>query len=495
MKEIKFKYVVLGLLLLSIIGCKKEDLLYDLYPNSELELPILIRFDNKDCFLDENSSAIKFCLDSSSIQNFNPFTEFNDESRVMFGTTELINNQINHFGTLEYGVLYPISIEYDNEIRDFTIEFTTTPMLRIVTKNDFNATTKVPTKITINYNQLDKVNDTFWAGTEYRGKSSLAYDKKSFGFRIYNSIEKNTAVKKTLFNMTSSEDWILDAMYIDQSRMRNIASFEIWDLMSSDQSNIAIKGHYIEVYHNNENLGLYSLNEDLSVDLLDLEEESSLYKGLDNSIHTKFEEVPDDTPSGSIWAQWEQVYPSYSSSLRWESFEELCKLIVESDDNTFEDEIFDHLEMGNVIDYYLFVNMAGAYDNVGKNWYFVQREQGDKFIIVPWDLDATWGKDAFGNNISSSIVISNGLFSRLIELDVDNFNSEVTDRWNELRLDVFSSSNLLDIFSKKFDNLKVTGQYENENKTWQLNLDPELEQNYIENWINERLAFLDDFFN
>ena len=295
--------------------------------------------------------------------------------------------------------------------------------------------------------------------------------------------------------MTSSEDWILDAMYIDQSRMRNIASFEIWDLISSDQSNIAIKGHYIEVYHNNENLGLYSLNEDLSVDLLDLEEESSLYKGLDNSIHTKFEEVPDDTPSGSIWAQWEQVYPSYSSSLRWESFEELCKLIVESDDNTFEDEIFDHLEMGNVIDYYLFVNMAGAYDNVGKNWYFVQREQGDKFIIVPWDLDATWGKDAFGNNISSSIVISNGLFSRLIELDVDNFNSEVTDRWNELRLDVFSSSNLLDIFSKKFDNLKVTGQYENENKTWQLNLDPELEQNYIENWINERLAFLDDFFN
>ena len=41
-------------------------------------------------------------------------------------------------------------------------------------------------------------------------------------------LERFNEAKEELFNLRNDDDWILDAMYIDPSRSRNITAMQIW---------------------------------------------------------------------------------------------------------------------------------------------------------------------------------------------------------------------------------------------------------------------------
>lgn len=55
-------------------------------------------------------------------------------------------------------------------------------------------------------------------GIKVRGKTSAGYPKKSYSIEFVDSTNIETDVQ--LIEMRSDDDWILDAMYIDQARMR-----------------------------------------------------------------------------------------------------------------------------------------------------------------------------------------------------------------------------------------------------------------------------------
>ena len=53
-----------------------------------------------------------------------------------------------------------------------------------------------------------------------------------------------------------------------------------------------------------------------------------------------------------MWKEWKQIYPNPSQEIEWEAFYHLSKLVVESSDQDFEDEINNYLDLDNIIDYY-----------------------------------------------------------------------------------------------------------------------------------------------
>jgi spore coat protein H len=172
----------------------------------------------------------------------------------------------------------------------------------------------------------------------------------------------------------------------------------------------------------------------------------------------------------------------------------LSRLIVESTDEVFRANIGQLINLNSVIDYYLFVNLCAGYDNVGKNWCFLKRFAHEPFILVPWDLDGTWGRGVKRQEISPLKVISNDFFKRLTALNPDDFNEKVTLRWNELRAEQFATERLKAIFDKNFEELRQYQIIPLERKLWHPTLNIDAEEVYMKNWIQERLVFLDEFF-
>ena len=64
--------------------------------------------------------------------------------------------------------------------------------------------------------------------------------------------------------MEADEDWILDSLYADSSKIRNKLSFDLWNQMNSYAPNKYdndLEMDYVDVYINNEYHGMYMLKE------------------------------------------------------------------------------------------------------------------------------------------------------------------------------------------------------------------------------------------
>lgn len=94
-----------------------------------------------------------------------------------------------------------------------------------------------------------------------RGGISWQYPKKQYKITLTYGDNKN---KLSLLGMKSDEDYILDAMFSDFSKIRTKLSFDIWNEINSyetDYTEIDVNSEYIEVYINQQYHGLYLLKE------------------------------------------------------------------------------------------------------------------------------------------------------------------------------------------------------------------------------------------
>ena len=102
------------------------------------------------------------------------------------------------------------------------------------------------------------------ARMNYRGSSSLNFEKKSFAFcpgdEMCGDDEKSADYVKTkemnMFNIGSAEDkdWVLYAAYPDPSMMRNILAMETYSAMTGKWG---VKNQYVELYIDGKYQGVY----------------------------------------------------------------------------------------------------------------------------------------------------------------------------------------------------------------------------------------------
>lgn len=488
------KFISIFVLTVVLFACKKTEIIFNGVANEKLELPLLLDLNNKSCAFDAQNGILKYTIDKNSLNNFSPFVRFQNHSNIRFGNTELSNGAVNNLGDLELNKGYPISITTGGETNQFTIVFTNIPIVQIVAQSAITNGPKTLTRMIVNYPDEGRISDINWAGIEHRGKSSLAYDKKSYGIGIYSSESTNAPLSQSYFDMKLNHKWILDAMFVDLSKLRNKTSFELWNSMSNQVDHIGIKSQFVEVFINHEPQGVYSFTENYTKELLDLNTQSVLFQGTDNSLFTSFNALPEKGPNSAKWADWEQEYPNPSQTLNWDDFESLSKLIVNGTNSEFENNIGQLIDLENIIDYYLFINLCGGIDNIGKNWFFFKRDNSSKFNIVPWDMDGTWGRNPFAEMTGYTDIISSNLFYRLQETNPENYKQRLKERWAELRSSEFSEVELVDLFTSNFDELNSYKIIHSENVIWNTNLELEFEKNYIHSWIVNRLSFLDQHF-
>ena len=345
-------------------------------------------------------------------------------------------------------------------------------------------------------------------GIELRGNSALRYPKKSYDLEFRENEVSHNSVDVKIGDMRNDDDWILNSIYNEPLRLRSYFSNNLWlEVRNSSKENTktpgqaGIKARYVEVFLNGRYQGIYLISEQVDRKLLKLEKfENSLVRGelfkagsyLEGCI---FKGAPPFNNNFPHWAGFEMEYPYQDYTSHWDDLAGFVSLVSEAEDAKFNAKIEERLDLDNAVDYFLFVNLLRATDNMGKNYFLARQDAGTPYYFIPWDLDGVLGSIQDGKRIpTTNDILSNGLFDRLWKNNPANYRKKVRERWLELRLDVFSEWKLMAKITDTYNMLDSLGIYEREELVWKTQTNHEEELQYIRSWLTNRLEFLDMYF-
>ncbi|MFD1063491.1 CotH kinase family protein [Winogradskyella litorisediminis] len=349
-------------------------------------------------------------------------------------------------------------------------------------------------------------------GVRHRGNLSLSFDKKSFDLELWKDATTQESVDAQFLHMRSDDDWILDAMFNEPIRLRSFVATNLWNethkpyyLGKEPEAKSGFDVAYVEVFKNNKYYGLYQLME--SVDRKQLQVKKNKGDTIRGRIYraNSYEGGPDFSKASpeydnvfKSWIGWESNYPFIDYTSDFGDLSRFQNLVVNSSNEDFKTKISEEFVLDNAIDYYIFVNIIRATDNLGKNYSLAKYDANQPYFIVPWDLDGTFGVIQDGKRIATTDdVLTNGLFKRLIAQNPQGYKGKLKTRWKELRGTVYNDRNLFSKIDAIYNSFTDELVYEREFLVWQNKLN-ELSNAehyaYLEDWLKKRLAYLDRYF-
>ncbi|MEM9545797.1 MAG: CotH kinase family protein [Bacteroidota bacterium] len=343
-------------------------------------------------------------------------------------------------------------------------------------------------------------------GIEIRGGFSQTFPKKTYDIEFWSDASGSETIDVQFGNLREDDDWVLDAMYNEPLRINSFITHKLWldlnQLYYQDQEPKAKSGAdvmYVTVTLNGEYQGIYMLSEQVDRNLLKLKRNNGseirgeLYKGYTWDDAVLFND-PDATPNNNsdTWSGYEYRYPD---EIDWSNAFELIDFVANSSDEAFAAGIGNRFDMENIMDYFILLNVARILDNRGKNIYLCRYDANEPYFFSPWDLDGSWGLLWNGQNATVTTgAISNNLYDRLIENDVDDFVGRISQKWQDYRQTFLSDEALDNRINTAHQFLLDNAIYEAESEVWDYEYsDSDLD--YLFNWLGKRIKFLDEYFD
>lgn len=347
------------------------------------------------------------------------------------------------------------------------------------------------------------------AGFKIRGTSSQQFDKKSYRVELWADATGSTMMDTTFLGLRSDDDWNLEAMWAQPLRLRDKVANELWmemhqlyyqDLEPDARSGVRME--YADVFVNGSYVGIYALSERMDRKQLELkkfngENRGLLYKGNGSGAPT-FESLPAYDNTLGTWDNYEWVYPNEAeASYDWSHLYSFTNFVMNASDNVFYAQYNAQFDKGNAIDYYLFINVLQAMDNMGRNLFLARYKKTGPYFYLPWDLDAVWGLDTDGkptNNANG--LMSNGFYDRLIHDCTNNgFVASAQTRYNALRNTILTKEHIMQLVQNQYNALLENGAYDREHEAWPDFILDESQLTYMSNWLEARFNYLDAEIN
>ena len=325
-----------------------------------------------------------------------------------------------------------------------------------------------------------------------RGNTSRTYEKKGYKLNLKKQNKDGEIVedKKSLFGMRNDDEWLLNAMYSDSSKIRDSLSATIWQGIGASQEEFpeayfGTRMTYVEVFFNHEYWGLYVLMEPVDSKQLDRTKEGEAgqeeysYKSVTPQSEPT-EQLLNQEAYGETLSGYE-LKGSHTAIDRdsWEPLLDYLELRDLSSDEEFARRASELTDREGALDVWIYLQAVLGIDNRGKNMYYVAKNRGNRQVIyfAPWDMDITWG-DALSEGTDGNvwdIGLNTALYSerinwsfgdRLIELDVDGSRAYVSERWQELRQGVLSDESLTETIQELVHQVSESGALERNDGRW-----------------------------
>ncbi|MFD2872498.1 CotH kinase family protein [Mucilaginibacter ximonensis] len=339
-----------------------------------------------------------------------------------------------------------------------------------------------------------------------RGGVSRDYPKKNY--KVHTVDASNNDIDVSLLGLRHDNSWILDAMYIDQARMRNRVCTDLWNTFNNvpylDKEPTALngtRGYMTEVFLNGKYHGIYCLTEKLDRKQLQIKKQyGDMYKADFWTSETAFQGISAYDNTAATWGGWELEYPELGDSPApdWGYLYNEVNFIANSTDADFATQIASRVDINNIVDYFIFINVLNAPDNENKNTFFsfYDIRSAGYFFYSPWDLDGTIGRNAGGGMLANQIIgpANNNLFARLMNLNAANFNGLVKARWAQLKDNQLSKAAVasrIEVYRKL---LNGTNAFARERQVWDnITQDLNVEAAYMTNWYSTQYDQFDNY--
>ena len=291
----------------------------------------------------------------------------------------------------------------------------------------------------------EPVNATMKIGTKryhiqinYRGSHIRKLKKKSYFVKCINP--------KTI---NGAREFHLNAEYKDPSLMRNKLSLDFFQ----DIGVMSPSSGYISVKINGKNEGVY-LHLD-SVDELFLEENNkpigSIFYAIDDDANFSLIGSFEEGAKKSLIQGYEQKCGNKKDQKK---LEELIYVTNITGRDTFEEEIEKYLDTKQYLKWLAGVVCTQNFDGFVHNYSLYLNSKTGLFEIMPWDFDATWGRDINGHVMPFDYVRCQGyntLTARL--LDLPCYQEMYIGILNDILNEKFTSEYMSPIINELFNTL------------------------------------------
>ena len=268
-----------------------------------------------------------------------------------------------------------------------------------------------------------------------RGNTSTRFPKKSYRVKVVDGAGEKQNL--SIGDLRSDDDWILNPMYSDTSKLREALAYSLWAEMNSAGLPAKSSGFaYCEILLNGEYWGLYLLQERIDRKQVDADKRSGvLYKVVANDppsvqalLDCRSEEYCDGIELEFAGVGLDDPWQPAAGYISWLAGEEPVPFVMLSEEN--------------FIDYGLFTILTQAYDCHFKNQFLhcVYERNGHVVYRIPWDLNNSfgdvWENDAEETNFTEYRILSpmiDPAFEKMINTADEKMLRRIQSRWAELR--------------------------------------------------------------
>ncbi len=355
-----------------------------------------------------------------------------------------------------------------------------------------------------------------------RGNTSLNYEKKSLRLYLKELQDNGVFVKnnKNLLGIRDDDDWILNSLYADNTRVRDQLCIDLWNEVGAHSNpygqNFGTQATYVEVLINNGYQGLYSLMVPVDYKQLGMDavsEQMAAQKPLIERIYEKKYTaawVSDDF----VGALPDPAMPDYRGGFylkgdtilqneeEWDSLYQVAAL-MEADDAAFTKGISQTVNQQNVIENWLFYQAIAGFDNENKNVYYVARNNNGSYYgyFVPWDMNLSFGAvyadNAYYCEESDEVltqIVQWQPGQRMIDLDAEGSAQLAVSTWERWRSGAFSDEVLQERIQSLEHKVKDSGAFLRESARWPGGNQDE-DFSFLYDFAVERMKAVDAYIN
>ena len=354
-------------------------------------------------------------------------------------------------------------------------------------------------KMKIKYSS-DEVNFESYIEIKLQGSTSLSFEKKNYTIKLYKDSEY-----KEMNKVEVNKDWgkqskyCLKANWVDDvTQARNIVSARIaakvqakYNVFTNTPHNGTIDGFPIEIYNNDNFLGIYTWNipkDDWLWNLDDKDENQYTIEAEHHTMATSFKENITEFDEDVF-----DVEAGTKSEAALKHMQRTIAFVKDSSDEEFREHFGEYFDLDSTLNYIVCCFYFGAVDNLDKNMMFVTYD-GKKFYQSLYDLDTTYGayfdgskKDAYDTRFDNEDSL---LWYKLFK----NFPNEIAQRWFDLRKDIFTKEETMKEF-REFYNLIPQESWAREKARWGEEELPGFGLSQIEEFLDFRIQFVDGIMN
>ena len=452
-----------------------------------------IKINNIETIYD-NKNNIFYLMVSKDYENKNYILNIDLDIGLKY---KLIDETLNII-KVDYTKPIKMIIYNDKYYFETKIQLTNLSLVNIITKNNIVD----DTESVFNYINSE-VSQTLFSNNSkihVRGNTSRNFDKKSYKINMYNK-NYNSEKEVNISNFYYGNSFILDAIYRDASKIRNLLSTELWNDISNDFSNVNIYSEFVELFINNEYKGLYLLTEPINRRKLNLDKSTSQDTSVvikaqewnDLSSNIKFSNISSETFMG-----YELKYPNKESFYET-SWEKILTKLSKYYDNGFNNDyntIISTFNLNNYIDLIIFNAFTNNSDNnLDKNNYFYLNSlNSEEVFIQPWDMEYTFGIRYKGNaerNVYKNMNNYTKIYTGLYHKNATEINNLLIERYWELRKNILTKEYFDNLLNKYLDELNKGATLRDSKLWYEYDVEKEIEE--IRTWIYNRIEFFDEY--